>query len=75
MATVSDLLSAKAARPILTIDQGETVLSATQRMNEHSVVLCSSPMAAGCAESSPSVTSCAASSRLSGVLPRLTLAT
>lgn len=37
MATVSDLLSAKAGRAILTIEQAETVLSATQRMNEHSV--------------------------------------
>ena len=37
MATVSDLLRAKAERPVLTIEQGETVLSATQRMNEHSV--------------------------------------
>ena len=37
MATVSDLLQAKAERPVLTIEQGETVLSATQRMNEHSV--------------------------------------
>jgi CBS domain-containing protein len=37
MATVSDLLHAKAGRPILTTEQGETVLSATQRMNEHSV--------------------------------------
>lgn len=37
MATVSDLLRAKAGRAILTIEQAETVLSATQRMNEHSV--------------------------------------
>ena len=37
MATVSDLLSAKAGRPVLTIEQSETVLSATQRMNEHSI--------------------------------------
>lgn len=37
MATVSDLLYAKAGRPILTTEQAETVLSATQRMNEHSV--------------------------------------
>ena len=37
MPTVSDLLRAKAERPILTIEQGETVLLATQRMNEHSV--------------------------------------
>ena len=37
MPTVSDLLRVKAERPILTIEQGETVLLATQRMNEHSV--------------------------------------
>ncbi len=37
MPTVSDLLRAKAERPILTIEQGETVLLATQRMDEHSV--------------------------------------
>ena len=37
MATVSDLLHAKAARPVLTIEHSETVLSATQRMNDHSV--------------------------------------
>ena len=37
MATVSDLLHAKASRPVLTIEQRETVLSATQQMNEHSV--------------------------------------
>lgn len=37
MATVSDLLHAKAERSVLTIEQSETVLSATQRMNEHSV--------------------------------------
>lgn len=37
MATVSDLLSAKAGRPVLTIEQDETVLAATQRMNEHSI--------------------------------------
>lgn len=37
MATVSDLLHAKAERPVLTIEQSGTVLSATQRMNEHSV--------------------------------------
>ena len=37
MPTVSDLLRAKADRPILTIEQGETVLLATQRMDEHSV--------------------------------------
>lgn len=37
MATVSDLLHAKAGRPILTTEQTATVLSATQRMNEYSV--------------------------------------
>ncbi|MBC7821869.1 MAG: CBS domain-containing protein [Planctomycetaceae bacterium] len=37
MATVSDLLTAKAGRPVLSIEQSETVLSATQRMNEHSI--------------------------------------
>lgn len=37
MATVNDLLSAKAGRPNLTIELTETVLAATQRMNEHSV--------------------------------------
>lgn len=37
MATVNELLREKAGRPVLTIEQGETVLSATQRMNEHSV--------------------------------------
>lgn len=37
MATVNELLHAKAGRPILTIEQTETVLSATQQMNEHSV--------------------------------------
>lgn len=37
MATVNELLRAKVGRPILTIEQAETVLSATQRMNEHSV--------------------------------------
>lgn len=37
MATVSDLLHAKIDRPVLTIERGETVLSATQRMNEYLV--------------------------------------
>ena len=37
MATVSDLLHAKASRPVLTIEHRETVLAATQQMNEHSV--------------------------------------
>lgn len=37
MATVNDLLKAKAGRPVLTIEQTETVLAATQRMNEHSI--------------------------------------
>ena len=37
MATVNDLLRAKASRPVLTIERDETVLSATQQMNEQSV--------------------------------------
>lgn len=37
MATVSDLLSAKPARPVLTIEHSATVLVATQRMNDQSV--------------------------------------
>lgn len=37
MPTVSDLLRAKAERPVLTIEQGATVLLATQLMEEHSV--------------------------------------
>ena len=37
MATVSDLLHAKPKRPVLTIELSETVLSATQRMDEQSV--------------------------------------
>ena len=37
MDTVSDILKAKASRPVLTIDRGENVLNATQLMNEYSV--------------------------------------
>jgi CBS domain-containing protein len=37
MATVNDLLKAKPSRPVLTIERHETVLAATQRMDEHSV--------------------------------------
>jgi CBS domain-containing protein len=37
MATVNDLLKAKPPRPVLTIERRETVLAATQRMDEHSV--------------------------------------
>ena len=37
MATVSVILSGKQQRPVLTAERAETVLSATQRMNEHSV--------------------------------------
>lgn len=37
MATVSDLLRAKAPRPVLTVDLGTTVLVATQRMDQHAV--------------------------------------
>ena len=37
MAPVSVILSGKQQRPVLTAERAETVLSATQRMNEHSV--------------------------------------
>ena len=37
MGTISDILKEKQGRPIQSIDQNETVLAATQRMNEHSI--------------------------------------
>lgn len=37
MATVSVILNEKRSGPVLTADRSETVLSATQRMNEYSV--------------------------------------
>ena len=37
MATVNDILQAKAQRPVFSVERGETVLNATRRMNEHSI--------------------------------------
>ncbi len=37
MAIVNDILKNKAGQPVHTVDRGETVLSATHRMNEHSI--------------------------------------
>ncbi len=37
MATVNDVLQAKAQRPVLSVERGETVLNATRKMNEHSI--------------------------------------
>ena len=37
MANVNDLLKAKPPRPVLTIERRETVLAATQHMDQHSV--------------------------------------
>ncbi|HLQ45121.1 MAG TPA: CBS domain-containing protein [Planctomycetaceae bacterium] len=37
MATVSDILKAKPQRDVLSAERSETVLAATQRMNDHSI--------------------------------------
>ena len=37
MATVSDILAEKSHRTVLSAERSETVLAATQRMNEHSI--------------------------------------